>query len=298
MTRELVVAEGAANERLDVFLANQLGMSRSQGAKLLRDEQVQVNGRHERPSYQVQAGDRLQVAQTQHSSVPQVIAPNLPVVYEDDDLLVIDKPAGINTHAGAGQAPGEATIADFARQHTTDPDPERPGIVHRLDRDTSGLLIIAKTPTAKDYLQQAFREHKVQKTYLLLVTGRPAPPEAVIKLPLDRDPAHPLRRAVVASGREAITAYRTLATYPGYSYLEAHPKTGRTHQLRVHFAAIGHPIAGDHTYGSPQRALRLKRHFLHAAGLTFKTPSGNQLDLQSPLPPDLATTLKHLEDIS
>lgn len=294
MTQELTVNDRAAAARLDVFLATGLGVARSRAQRLLRDHAVTVNGQSARASYVVQAGDRITVTQAEAPSA-QKVPSAIPVVYEDADILVIDKPAGLAAHAGAGLAAAEPTVADFARQHSSDPDPDRPGIVHRLDRDTSGLMIIAKTIAAKAAMQQQFRDRAVHKTYTLLVVGRVKPAEAVIRLPLDRDPANPLRRAVVSGGREAITRYRTRANYAGYSLLEAAPETGRTHQLRVHLAAIGHPIAGDRLYGSARAALGLKRQFLHASQLEFTTPSGQPLSLHSPLPDDLTHALQSLE---
>jgi 23S rRNA pseudouridine1911/1915/1917 synthase len=224
-----------------------------------------------------------------------VEAPDLPIVYEDDDILVVDKPAGIAAHHGSGTH-GQPTLADFARAHTTDPDPDRPGIVHRLDRDTSGLMVIAKSAEAKLAMQKQFAGRSVHKTYRLLAVGRLEPEEAIINLPLDRDPAHPLRRAVVASGRDAVTRYRTIGNYPGYTLVEAFPETGRTHQIRVHFAAVGHPVAGDTLYGAPIHSLGLKRQFLHAAALEFDAPSGQHLRLTSELPADLAKVLRELEE--
>jgi 23S rRNA pseudouridine1911/1915/1917 synthase len=220
--------------------------------------------------------------------------PSLEVIYEDDDIVVVDKPSGLSTHAGSGTH-GRATLADYARTRTSDTDPERPGIVHRLDRDTSGLIIIARSVEAKVAMQREFAQHKVHKTYRLLAVGRVDPAEAVIRLPLDRDPAKPLRRAVVPGGRDAVTRYRTVETLAGYTLIEAWPETGRTHQIRVHFAAIGHPVAGDTTYGPPVRPLGLQRHFLHAAALEFDTPSGQHLRLESPLPDELAKVLHTLE---
>ena len=293
MTRQLSVPEGAAAERLDVYLAAALGASRSQVQKLLQSGAVTVNGVPERPSYLVQPGDSIAVTETKRESATPP-PPRIDIVYEDGDLLVIDKPAGLAMHQGPGLE-GEPTVADFARLHTTDPDPERPGIVHRLDRDTSGLVILAKTPAAKQHLQQQFADRKVHKTYTVLTVGHPDPAEAVIRLPLDRDPAHPLRRAVVPGGREAITRYHTLASYPGFALLEATPQTGRTHQIRVHLAGIGHPVAGDILYGPPKRPLGLTRHFLHASALQFTAPSGQSLALTSQLPPDLEQIRSSLE---
>lgn len=290
----LTVPEGAASERLDVYLADALSLPRNRIQKLIRAEAVTVNSQVERASYQVQPGDQLAVTEETPAAAPAPV-PQLQIVFEDADLLVIDKPAGLAMHPGPGLE-GEATVADFARQHSTDSDPERPGIVHRLDRDTSGLVILAKNPEAKAYLQQQFAGRAVHKTYTALVVGRPSPAEAVIRLPLDRDPARPLRRSVVPGGREAVTRYRTLQTYPGYALLEASPETGRTHQIRVHLASIGHPVAGDTLYGPPRRPLGLTRQFLHASALEFTAPSGAHLQLSSPLPPDLETIARQLEE--
>jgi 23S rRNA pseudouridine1911/1915/1917 synthase len=288
------VKPGAANERLDVYLAAELGRSRAQNQRLLRAGEVVVNGHPGRASYQVQDGDEVTVTEAPAGVMPPVAAPRLPVVYEDADIMVIDKPAGLAVHAGAGTR-GAATVADFARAYTSDPDADRPGIVHRLDQDTSGLLIIAKTAAAKAFMQAAFKRHEVQKTYLALVTGRLADDAAVIRLPLGRDAARPLRQAVVAGGRDATTEYHTRAAYPGFTLVEARPKTGRTHQLRVHFAATGHPIAGDTTYGPPTRPLGLRRQFLHASALEFTAPSGEHIELSSPLPADLESVAAALE---
>jgi 23S rRNA pseudouridine1911/1915/1917 synthase len=294
MNRQTIaVPKGAAGERLDVFVARQLDWTRSQVQRLIRGGAVSVAGDSgPKAGYELEGGEEITV------EIPEPIVstappPDLRVIYEDEELLVVDKPAGLSMHPGSGTG-GRPTVADFARAHTTDPDPERPGIVHRLDMETSGLVIIAKTVEAKAALQRAFAHHEVNKTYIALVVGRPDQDEAIIRLPLDRDPKHPLRRTVATHGREAVTRYQTLANYPGYTLVQAFPETGRTHQLRVHFATLGHPIAGDTTYGPPRRALGLQRHFLHAARLSFTTPAGQSLDLASDLPDELAKVLRSL----
>jgi 23S rRNA pseudouridine1911/1915/1917 synthase len=266
---------------------------RSQVQRLVQAGDVTVNGRQQRPSYPVQAGDTVQVNETPIAT-EVFAAPDLAIVYEDADLVVVDKPAGLAVHPGAGLRAG-ATVADFARSRTSDPDVERPGIVHRLDRDTSGLLIIAKTEAAKAYMQAAFKTRKVHKTYTLLTVGHVDPEAATIRLPLGRDPARPLQQAVAADGREAVTAYAAKLSFPGFMLVEAKPQTGRTHQIRAHFAALGHPVAGDITYGPSHRPLGLKRQFLHATALEFTAPSGKAVSLQSPLPPDLSKVLSRLE---
>jgi 23S rRNA pseudouridine1911/1915/1917 synthase len=290
--RTIKVAEGAADKRLDVYLAANLKITRNKTQKLIEDS-VTINGARVRPSYLLSQSDIIEVIEQAPADKAAIEPPKLDIVYEDDDILVVNKPPDLAVHAGNGR-PGEPTLADFARLHTSDPDPERPGIVHRLDRDTSGLLVIAKTEAAKKYMQEQFASRTIKKTYTLLTIGTVSPAEAVIRLPLDRDKAHPTKRAVVSSGREAITGYIVLENYPGYTLVKASPQTGRTHQIRVHFAALGHPVAGDAVYGQTKRPLGLPRHFLHASSLVFKTPSGTEVSLESPLPPDLQQFLNKL----
>jgi 23S rRNA pseudouridine1911/1915/1917 synthase len=292
MKRQLTAEGGAANERLDVYLAEKFNLTRARIQHLLKDGAVKVNGSAQRASYRVQPDDIVEAEFPVHTeTIP--VPPTLPVLYEDPDLLVVDKPAGLIMHPGSGTA-GAGTVADFAREHSTDPDATRPGIVHRLDRDTSGLVIIAKSAAAKTYLQKQFRERQVHKTYQVLLVGRIKPSAAEIRLPLGRHPSRGLRQAVVATGRQAVTRYEILAAYPGYSHVLASPETGRTHQLRVHFAALGHPVAGDTAYGQPHRQLGLTRQFLHAGQIEFTTPAGKKLKLQSPLPTDLEKALHAL----
>ncbi|MBW4061475.1 RluA family pseudouridine synthase [Candidatus Saccharibacteria bacterium] len=295
MTRDFDVAAGVASGRLDVYLAAELGWSRNAVTTAIKSGRIVVDGRPAKASQPVLEGETISVAEP---VLPDVTSPpqslSLPIVYDDADMIVVDKPAGIAVHGGNAQSTA-GTVAEFAKLHTTDLDPDRPGIVHRLDKETSGLLVIAKTAAAKADLQHRWQQREVHKTYRLLVIGRVEEDAAIIDLPLDRNPAIPTRRAVHAAGRPATTRYKTLAVYPGYTYVEAYPETGRTHQLRVHFAAIGHPIAGDITYGAPKRPLGLTRHFLHAAGLKLVAPSGKPLELASPLPTQLEAVLRQLE---
>jgi len=290
-----VFRANASGDRLDVWLAKESGFSRSLIQRQIKNGSVLVNGLPAKSNYLIQPGDAIVLDEADAEEGGHVPAPDLPVIYEDKDIMVIDKPAGIAVHSGNGLIE-QVTVADFARHHTTDTDKDRPGIVHRLDKDTSGLLVLAKSEAAKEYLQQQWRNRAVAKTYLLLATGRVKPDQAVIKLPIGRAAGRPTLRAVTPGGKPAVTGYRLLATYPGYSYIEAHPETGRTHQLRVHFAAIGHPIAGDVQYGAAARPLGLTRQFLHASSLSFKAPSGRQLTLTSELPADLREALRLLEN--
>ena len=285
------VSPDEVGRRLDVVLAARLGISRSQAAARIKHGLVTVNDAKAKPSQELEAGQMVVAGEPAAVQAAQTI--ELPVVYQDDDLMIIDKPAGILVHPGAGRT-GEATVADFARSRVKDTDPDRPGIVHRLDRETSGLLVIAKHPAAKRHLMELFEKRSIHKTYLALVVGHPDPPAARIDLPLDRSLLQRVRRGVRLGGRPAVTDYRTVQNYPGFSLVEAEPLTGRTHQIRAHLAAIGHPVAGDRMYGAPVGPGKLDRQFLHAARLQFSGPSGQKIDVGSPLPPDLQAVLDKL----
>ena len=223
----------------------------------------------------------------------------LAVVHEDDDLVVVDKPPGLTVHPAAGQPDGTLANALLALY----PDvadiggPGRAGIVHRLDKGTSGLLVAAKNEAAHAGLAAQFKDRLVSKRYVALVAGPLSEERAVIEAPVGRHPRQRQRMAVVDDGRPAATPYRVLERYRGYTLVEASPKTGRTHQVRVHFASIGHPLAGDATYG--RREPELDRQFLHAAFLAFRHPrSEKTVELRSELPPDLRRFLQSLEPLA
>lgn len=210
------------------------------------------------------------------------------ILFEDQDVLVVDKPAGISVHAGPGNL--EQTVADIVKGKVEDDGTGRCGIVHRLDKDTSGVLIIAKTTKAREFLQQQFKDRKVNKTYLALVAGAPSDAEATIELPLGRNPKNPLKRAVRGSGKAATSSYIVSKRYSGRTLLEVHPTTGRTHQIRVHLAYIGCPVVGDRLYGKADPVLN--RHFLHAHKLKLKLPNGKTKEFTSQLPTELVNYLK------
>ncbi len=285
-----------AGQRLDVYLHTETKLSRAFLQRQIKAQQILVNARASKASQILEIGDQIYVPEPKTDSQPKRTAPNLTVIYEDSDLLVIDKPAGVLTHPVRPNSV-EPTVADFARSKMSDAldSDDRPGIVHRLDRDTSGLLILAKNEAAKTKLQSQFKRHLVAKTYLILVQGRPKNDQATIDLALARSHGDGLKRKVASNGKTAVTKYKLLAAYPGYSLLEASPQTGRTHQLRVHFAHIGHPVAGDIVYGPNKRPMGLKRHFLHATKLQFSDRDGNRLSIVSPLPTDLQTFLEQLD---
>jgi len=296
-------AEGSG-ERLDVFVVRRCtGLSRSLVQRLIREGLVTVGGRPGRAGQRLERGDRVLVRVPAEG--PEPLRPEpipLTILYEDADLLVVDKAAGLTVHPAAGVRRGTlaAALLAYRPELAGVGGPERPGIVHRLDRDTSGLLVVAKNEAALAALARQWKERQVEKGYLALVHGRLEPPEGVIDAPIARDPRHRQRMAVVEGGRAARTAYRVQRYLRGgpsgrdaYSLVEVAPSTGRTHQIRVHFAALGHPLVGDRVYGRPSAVLG--RQFLHAHRLAFRHPvDGRPLEFESPLPEDLRGALERL----
>src|SRR5690349_5542414 len=295
-----------AGTRLDVYLASQFdGWSRARLQRLIENEVVLVNGKVAKPAYKLREHDEIEV---------ELIAPpadfftpeNIPleIVYEDDVLAVVNKPAGLVVHPAAGTPSG--TLANALAYHFAQlPDRGvRPGIVHRLDRDTSGLLVVAKTEAALENLSDQFRDRTVFKSYVALVHGRVAT-SGKIDQPLARDPSNRTRMAVVRGGRNSLTLYRVRQAFERFTLLDVELKTGRTHQIRVHLAWLKHPVVGDETYGGgrdntiqhPQlraRIRNLKRQFLHAEKLGFRHPVKQEfMKFESPLPEDLTDILEH-----
>ena len=260
--------------RLDAYLAQFWPeTSRSQWQKYIDLGYVMVNGKVETSAKRVL--DEDDQVTTNVPDAPDFSSETLPVVYQDDEVIVLNKPSGILTHA-KGEVLDEFTVAEFMRAKTTDAaESNRPGIVHRLDRVTSGILIAARTTEAKRFLQKQFQDRKAKKTYLAVVEGVPKEHEAIIKLPLERNPKKPQTYRVGASGKYAETAYEVMATSPDdrYSLLRLKPLTGRTHQLRVHLTYLGCPIAGDELYGAKGNAPRL---MLHALSLEITLPGSRE----------------------
>jgi 23S rRNA pseudouridine1911/1915/1917 synthase len=288
-------------ERLDLFVVRKLPeLTRSRVRKLIDEGLVTVDGR--RPA---KAGLALEAGQRVHVTLPapdtNELQPEplpLRIVYEDDDLLVVDKPAGMPVHPSAGHS--SHTLVNALLAHSPElsraGDRERPGIVHRLDKDTSGLIIVAKNDAAHVALARALKERRVEKTYIALVEGRLEPHQGVIDAPVARHPVQRKKMAVVAGGRESRTRYNVLREIDGYSLVELHPETGRTHQLRVHLASIGHPVAGDRVYGRTKRPGPFPRQFLHAQRLAFAHPTtGARVEVEAELAEDLKTALAALE---
>mgnify|MGYP001566634087 FL=1 len=285
--------------RLDVLVANALGLSRSQSATLVAEGRVLVNERRERASFRAERGMRIAVdvpAPPGREVLPEQIPLSVP--FEDESLLVVDKAAGMVVHPAPGNWTGTLVNALKGRgQPLADgAGEERAGLVHRLDKDTSGLMVVAKTDRALRVLSKAIAERRVMRRYAALCWGH-LPDDAVsVDKPLARDPNDRLRMAVVATGRTARTDFARLARFMSTDLLRCHLHSGRTHQIRVHLASIGHPVVGDDTYGGggARRVVGLppQRHFLHAAWLVFTHPvSGERLEFRSPLPEELRQSL-------
>jgi len=293
----------AIGERLDRALAEALpDLSRMQWQKLIREGLVTIDGERARPSYRIVGGESL-VASVPAVVEAEVTAEDIPldIRYEDRDLIVVNKPAGMVVHPSLGHAGG--TLVNALLAHCPDLEgvggERRPGIVHRLDKDTSGLIVAAKHDHALWYLQNQFKQRTVEKVYLALVNGAIQPPEAVVDAPIGRDPRHRQRMAVVpetrGDARPAQTAFRALTYYGDYSLVECRPRTGRKHQIRIHLAFVGYPVVGDTLYGRRKEPLGLRRHFLHAAELSFRRPSDDQLlHVTAELPEELQSVLAAL----
>lgn len=276
---QYVIADHWTGKRLDTFLASSHpDFSRSFMQKLCDNGQVLVNGEISRPGYKLRAEDQITLDYDfeTHNKVPEI---NLPVLYEDDDCIVINKPAGILTHSKGAFNP-EGTVATFISPKLQHLGGERGGIVHRLDRATSGVIICAKHPAALGWLQKQFSQRKVKKTYQAVVKGVVQPSEAIIDMPIERNPKKPQSFRAGPGGKEAVTAYKLIKRQGEWSLLELKPLTGRTHQLRVHLHKIGHPIAGDILYGGPSAP----RLMLHAVQLEITLPDRSRQIFHAPLP--------------
>lgn len=302
---ELVVPADAAGERLDRFLATAPDVgTRSQAKQLLDADHVRVDGMARKSAYVVRGGERIQVEL--RAPEPRGVEPEdipLRVLYEDDDLLAIDKPAGMVVHPAPGARRGTLVHALAYRLGALPAagDPERPGIVHRLDRDTSGVLLVARTRRAHESLARQFQERRVEKRYVAVVRGVFAASGGRIDRPIGRHPRERKRMSVrTTRGRPAVTRWNVVERLPGATVVALAPETGRTHQLRVHLAALGHPIVGDRVYGV-RRAGRgggrivFPRQALHAESIAFAHPAtGVRLTIRAPVPPDIEHLIETL----
>ncbi len=284
-----------AGTRLDKFVSENVpGISRTQAQHLIEDGFVTVNGNTGKASNRLSIGDKVEakiVPPPPSHLKPEDIS--VPILYEDDDVLVVDKPAGLTVHPAPGYTGPTLVHAVLSHLSKFVDDVERPGIVHRLDKDTSGVMVVAKNPAALSNLSAQFKKRTVSKVYLALVKGHLIPEEGIIEAPIGRDSGDREKMAITSEsrGRQARTNYRVIKYAGDYTYLAVKPETGRTHQIRVHLAAIGYPVVGDATYGI--KSYLLSRQFLHAHKLSFHLPSsGKRVEFESPLPADLESALK------
>ena len=302
--RIITLTADESSARLDRFVVEALPeLTRSAAQRLIDDSAVTVNSRPSKASYKIRPGDVIVVrippslpAEAQAEAIP------LDIVYEDADLIVINKPAGMVAHPAAGHASG--TLVNAVLAHSPElrdvGEENRSGIVHRLDKDTSGLIIVAKNETAREHLQRQFKSRSVHKVYIALVEGHLTPPQGLIDVPIGGDKQQRKRMAAAIDGRPSQTAFKAVEFFDKgaqhYTLVEVRPQTGRTHQIRVHFAWLKFPIVGDTVYGRRRKTrLPVSRHFLHAQSLTFRLPSdGREVTLTAPLPPDLAAALESL----
>ena len=300
MTRELTAATEHAGVRLDAFLSADGALTRSQAARLIAEGRVRVNGKPAAKSARLSGGETVtvDVPQLRETALsPQDIP--LDVVYEDDDVIVVNKPTGLVVHPAPGHPDG--TLVNALLHHCGDSlsgigGEKRPGIVHRIDRDTSGLIIAAKNDAAHLALSAQLKDHSLSRTYECLVTGNMKQDSGTVDAPIGRSSADRKKMAVVPTGRRAVTHWEVVARYPGVTHLRCRLETGRTHQIRVHMAYIGHPILGDTVYGAKKPVPGLTGQCLHATGLRFIHPrTGEPVELHCPLPPEFTAMLQKLQ---
>jgi 23S rRNA pseudouridine1911/1915/1917 synthase len=303
--RTLSVPEGVAGERIDSALTRVLGLSRTAVVKLLEDGDITTGGKAMPKSDRVTAGQVIEVlmpSPVNTDPIPLTPLEGLTIVYDDQDIVVIDKPIGCAAHPSPGWTGPTVVGALMAAGYSvsTSGPAERQGIVHRLDVGTSGLMIVAKSDTAFHVLKDAFRIRTVEKIYHAMVQGHLDPTTGTIDAPIDRHPKEDHRFAVVATGKESITHYEVIEFYRGVSMVKVELETGRTHQIRVHFSALHHPLVGDTTYGADPvlaKSLQMARPWLHAAQLRFAHPvTGQALEFHAPYPADLTRSLALLSD--
>ncbi|MBD9203028.1 MAG: RluA family pseudouridine synthase [Clostridiales bacterium] len=300
MTRELTAATEHAGVRLDAFLSADGALTRSQAARLIAEGRVRVNGKPAAKSARLSGGETVtvDVPQLRETALPPQDIP-LDVVYEDDDVIVVNKPTGLVVHPAPGHPDG--TLVNALLHHCGDSlsgigGEKRPGIVHRIDRDTSGLIIAAKNDAAHLALSAQLKDHSLSRTYECLVTGNMKQDSGTVDAPIGRSSADRKKMAVVPTGRRAVTHWEVVARYPGVTHLRCRLETGRTHQIRVHMAYIGHPILGDTVYGAKKPVPGLTGQCLHATGLRFVHPrTGEPVELHCPLPPEFTAMLQKLQ---
>lgn len=299
MTRELTAATEHAGVRLDAFLSADGALTRSQAARLIAEGRVRVNGKPAAKSARLSGGETVtvDVPQLRETALPAQDIP-LDVVYEDDDVIVVNKPTGLVVHPAPGHPDG--TLVNALLHHCGDSlsgigGEKRPGIVHRIDRDTSGLIIAAKNDAAHLALSAQLKDHSLSRTYECLVTGNMKQDSGTVDAPIGRSSADRKKMAVVPTGRRAVTHWEVVARYPGVTHLRCRLETGRTHQIRVHMAYIGYPILGDTVYGAKKEVPGLTGQCLHAVGLRFLHPRTHEVvELSCPLPEEFTRMLQKI----
>lgn len=300
MTRELTAATEHAGVRLDAFLSADGALTRSQAARLIAEGRVRVNGKPAAKSARLSGGETVtvDVPQLRETALPPQDIP-LDVVYEDDDVIVVNKPSGLVVHPAPGHPDG--TLVNALLYHCGDSlsgvgGALRPGIVHRIDRDTSGLIIAAKNDYAHQFLSAQLAGHTLARTYECIVVGNLREDSGTVDAPIARDSRDRKRMAVVPGGRRAVTHWEVIARYPGYTHVRCRLETGRTHQIRVHMAYLGHPILGDTVYGAKKAVPGLTGQCLHAVGLQFIHPRTKELvSLTCPLPEEFTAMLRKID---
>lgn len=284
---KIKVKESQAGQRLDIVVHGKLpSISRSSVQQLCDSGRVMVNDKPGKAGLKLKPDDRIVVNYDPKESlaIPNI---ELPILYEDEDCIVINKPVGVLTHSKGALNP-EATVATFIRDKIKDMTGDRAGIVHRLDRPTSGIIICAKHPEALSWLQKQFATRSVKKQYIAIVPGQLTPDKAKIDMPIGRNPHKPQTFRVISTGKPAVTTYETVKTSEKYSQILLKPETGRTHQLRVHLKQVGHPILGDVVYG----ILPADRLYLHSKSLEITLPSHKRRVFSAPLPPEFSRIMK------
>ncbi|MGN6609490.1 MAG: RluA family pseudouridine synthase [Jatrophihabitans sp.] len=301
-TRLLPVPDGLAGQRLDVAISRMLGFSRTVAADLVDDGHVSVDGRVQKGGVKLRGGEWLEIELPEPETAAVMPEPvdGLTVLYDDDDVVAVDKPVGVAAHPSPGWTGPTVVQGLLAMGYrvSTSGAAERQGIVHRLDVGTTGVMVVAKSERAYTLLKRAFKERTVDKRYSALVQGHPDPTSGTIDAPIGRHPGAEYKFAVIAGGRPSVTHYETVEAFRAATLLDIRLETGRTHQIRVHMAAVRHPCVGDLTYGAdPELAKRLglTRQWLHARQLSFEHPStGQRLTIESPFPADLQQALSRL----
>ena len=314
MIKIIIVEELSKPVRLDKYLKKEIkDISREKIIYCIKNGKIRIEGKKKvKPSHILKGGEKilleifdfLNSIKKPFSIKPQSVSPEPEILYEDENLLIINKPSGIIVHPTVNNIIKPSIASWFLQKYpfifNVGEDRLRPGIVHRLDKETSGVLILVKNNLVFDYLKNLFEAREIKKKYIALVRGEIKKQQGTIDLPLMRSKKSPIKRKVVMKkdkGKSALTNYKVLKQYQGYTLLEICPETGRTHQIRVHLASIGFPVAGDKIYGKLKKpeGLNLSRHFLHAQEISFVSFNGKSLKIQSPLPKDLKKTLQQLE---